>query len=75
MNDLGRRYARYASTARGKQTILGVLIGTACVLDIVATMLGRSSVQAHTVGLLFAFAGALLLIAVIFIFTNRKSVR
>ena len=71
MNDLGRRYWIFASTARGKQTILGVLIGLACVLDLVASLVARGNAQSHTVRSLYAFSGGLLMAAVFFLFTSR----
>jgi len=73
MNDLGRRYWIFASTVRGKQTILGALIGLACVLDLVASLIARGNAQSHTVGSLYAFSGGLLLTAVVFLFTTRRS--
>jgi uncharacterized YccA/Bax inhibitor family protein len=72
MNDLGRRYWIFASTVRGKQMILGALIGLACVLDIVASFIARGSAQSHTVGSLYALSGGMLLAAVVFLFTTRR---
>ena len=73
MNDLGRRYWLFASTARGKQTIVAALLVAGCVLDIVASFVARGSAQSHTVGTLYALSGGMLLAAVAVLFTTRRS--
>ena len=73
MNGFGRRYWLFASTARGKQTILGALIGLACLLDVVASFVARGSAQSQTVGTLYGLSGGMLLVAVIFLVTTRRS--
>jgi hypothetical protein len=50
-----------------------VLVGIACVLDIVASLMARGGAQSHTVGGLYAFSGGLLLAAIVFLFTTRRS--
>ena len=73
MNDLGRRYALFASSPRGKQRILVALVIVACLLDITASLMARSNVRSHTVGTLYSLAGGVLVAAVIFLFTTRRS--
>jgi hypothetical protein len=72
MNDLGRRYALFASTRQGRQRIVFACVAVACVLDIIASLMARSAVHSRTVGQLYALAGGFLLVAVIFFFTTRK---
>jgi undecaprenyl pyrophosphate phosphatase UppP len=73
MNELGRRYFLFASTPRGRQRILVGLIVVACLLDVVASLMARSNIRSHTVGTLYSVAGGILLFAVIFLFSTRRS--
>jgi len=73
MNDLGRRYFLFVGTPRGKQVVIGVLIALACVLDIVAGGLARTNAPSHTIRMLYALAGGMLMAGIIFLFTTRRS--
>jgi hypothetical protein len=72
MNDLGRRYSLFASTARGKQIIAGGFIMVAIVLDLIAASLSSSRAHARTVGMLYALALGVLLAGLVFMILNRK---
>jgi hypothetical protein len=72
MNEFARRYFAFATTARGKQTVAGALIGIAILLDLIAASLSSSRAHSRTVGMLYASALGVLLAGLVFMILNRK---
>ncbi len=76
MNDLGRRYQLFASTKAGKQLIVKLILTVGVLLNLASVLLGNTPYA--DVKLLHALTGAglgLVLVAVVFMFVNRKAAR
>jgi multisubunit Na+/H+ antiporter MnhB subunit len=72
MTEFTRRYFLFASSARGKQTIAGLIIGIAIVLDLIAASLSSSRAKSNTVATLYAAALGVLLAGLVYMIINRK---
>ena len=61
--------------ARNKMRIAGGIIIVAVVIDLTATMMLSNGTKSSTVGAMFGAGAVLLLLGIIFLFTNRRAAK